>query len=155
MTKLQIALLGGALLGACSHTETIPEPRKEEPHKQEARKEEPRKQEPRKEEPRAETARTGPTNPETGEAPKKATGDTPVARNPATLIVPGQVKRIQGKLRDRGLLAAAPSGTLDGATRSALKRLQHDEDLPETGLPDHETVRKLGLDPDEVFTKRK
>jgi hypothetical protein len=34
-----------------------------------------------------------------------------------------------------------------------LKQFQHDHDLPMTGQPDHETVSKLGLKPDDVFLK--
>jgi peptidoglycan hydrolase-like protein with peptidoglycan-binding domain len=128
-----------ALLLSCSHTETVPHPHTEHVETKA---------------PERTAAKTAPKNPETGEAPKEATGGTKVARNPETLIVPGQLKRIQQKLHDRGLLEERPTGNLDDATRAALKRLQREEDLPQTGQPDHETVRKLGLDPDEVFAKR-
>jgi hypothetical protein len=146
MTRLLALTL--ALFFACSHTETVKTPQNEA-------KAEPRRAEPKAEPKRADTKAA---NPETGEKAKETTAGTPVARNPETLIVPGQVKRIQEKLHDRGLLKGPPSGTIDDATRVALKRLQKDADLPETGLPDHETVRKLGLDPDDVFasaSKRK
>jgi putative peptidoglycan binding protein len=82
------------------------------------------------------------------------TAATPVSSTPAAALEPGQLRRIQHALAGRKLLGDHQEGSLDDATKRALRRLQHDEDLPETGLPDHETVRKLGLDPDEVFAKR-
>ena len=36
---------------------------------------------------------------------------------------------------------------------AALRRFQAAHDLPSTGVPDHETVRRLGLNPDELFRK--
>jgi hypothetical protein len=155
MTRLLV--LSVALLLSCSHTETVKTPQPDEKADKAAKTDKTEKTasaktaEPRRAEPHH--AAKAP-NPETGETPKATTAGTPVARNPETLIVPGQIKRIQEKLHDRGLLKAQPSGSLDDATRVALKRLQKNEDLPETGLPDHETVRKLGLDPDDVFAKR-
>jgi hypothetical protein len=147
MTRLPGLTL--ALLLSCSHTETVKPPQKDEKEAT-AKKEEPRRAEPKRAEPKRAETKTAP-NPTTGERSKATTAGTPVARNPETLIVPGQLKRIQEKLHERGLLKAQPTGTLDEATSTALKRLQKDADLPETGLPDHETVRKLGLDPNDVF----
>jgi Putative peptidoglycan binding domain len=82
------------------------------------------------------------------------TASTPVPRTPAAALEAGQLRRIQEALAGKHLLGTHESGTLDDATRRALRRLQEESDLPATGLPDHETVRKLGLDPDEVFAKR-
>jgi hypothetical protein len=90
--------------------------------------------------------------------PKKryqGTSGTPVPLSPADALEPGQLREIQRRLGDRKLLGQHEDGNLDQATREALRKLQKAEDLPETGLPDHETVRKLGLDPDRVFAKRR
>jgi hypothetical protein len=32
-----------------------------------------------------------------------------------------------------------------------LRRFQRAHDLPATGIPDHQTVKDLGLDPDQIF----
>jgi Putative peptidoglycan binding domain len=80
--------------------------------------------------------------------------DTTIATSPGGLLVPGAAHRIQEKLAARGLLdGTSPSGELDGPTRQALRRFQHDSDLPATGVPDDETVRKLGLAPESVFKR--
>jgi len=76
----------------------------------------------------------------------------PLATSPSGLLKPGAEKKIQEKLSDKGVLENhTPSGELDGPTREALRRFQHDEGLPATGMPDDATVRKLGLDPADVF----
>ena len=64
---------------------------------------------------------------------------------------PGSARRIQEALRERGLLAGAPSGELDEPTSAALRRFQRSEDLAQTGAPDRETLRRLGIDPQEVY----
>lgn len=43
------------------------------------------------------------------------------------------------------------SGQLDSATQESLRVYQKKEGLPATGLPDYETLRRLGLKPEEVF----
>lgn len=40
---------------------------------------------------------------------------------------------------------------LDRQTQLALQAYQKSQGLPETGLPDYETLRRLGLKPEEVF----
>ena len=37
--------------------------------------------------------------------------------------------------------------------RDSIRRFQRAEDLPATGVPDRETVERLGLDPDETFRR--
>jgi hypothetical protein len=126
-----LAAAGGA---ACSHTETVKQP----DHQTRTA---------------AATSRAG------GDARKKESGvereDGPAIPNaPEKTLAPGKLKQVQEKLAERGFLLAHQQGTLDAPTRRAIRRLQHETDLPETGLPDHETVRKLGLDPDDTFDKR-
>ena len=76
----------------------------------------------------------------------------PVASSPQGLLRDGAEKRLQLRLKERGLLTAAQcTGQLDHPTRQALRTFQRKEGLPATGLPSYETVDHLGLDLDEVF----
>jgi hypothetical protein len=43
------------------------------------------------------------------------------------------------------------TGTLDEPTQRALSAWQHGEGLAETGLPDYQTLERLGIEPSEVF----
>ena len=76
----------------------------------------------------------------------------PFSSSPQGLMQDGGERKIQERLRDRHLLAAAEcTGQLDATTREAIRRFQKAEGLPVTGLPSYETVRHLGLDLDAVF----
>lgn len=78
--------------------------------------------------------------------------DIPVAASAAGLLKPGAAEKIEERLIARGLLEPAKrSGQLGGAASTALRRFQRDAKIAETGVPDHETVRRLGLSPDDVF----
>jgi hypothetical protein len=44
-------------------------------------------------------------------------------------------------------------GIIDAPTSAAVRKFQGDEDIARTGNPDHETVRRLGLDADALFRK--
>jgi hypothetical protein len=93
--------------------------------------------------------RTGPT------AGPVEPGHPPLADAPEELFVPGAVERIQKALDQRGYLEleAARQGRIDPATTVAVRKFQSDEGLARTGVPDHETVRRLDLDPDALFRK--
>jgi peptidoglycan hydrolase-like protein with peptidoglycan-binding domain len=82
-------------------------------------------------------------------------GHPPLAAAPDDLFVPGAVERIQQALAERGYLAlqAVQPGRLDRLTGAAVRQFQSDQGLARTGIPDHETVRRLGLDPDALFRK--
>lgn len=83
-------------------------------------------------------------------------GRPAVSASPEELMNPGSARRIQDALRGRGYAKAGSSGHLDAATAAALRRFQHDQDLAETGAPDRETLRRLGIDPGTVYeTARK
>jgi len=71
--------------------------------------------------------------------------DVPVSTSPGGLLAPGADDKIRDKLAAGGFAAEGKS------TKEALRRFQKDNDLPATGIPDHETVKKLGLDPNEIF----
>lgn len=82
-------------------------------------------------------------------------GRPPLAAAPGGLFAPGGIEKLQKALVDRGYLDAkdAASGRIDEATSAAVRKFQGDQGLARTGNPDHETVRKLGLDPDQLFRK--
>jgi hypothetical protein len=133
MMDLRALALVAALAAGCSHTETVKRPPDSE-----------------------NSASAG-----TATAPKKGAvsrenvreGGAPVPITPEGNLAPGQLKKVQDRLVQRGFLQDR-SGALDDATRAAIKKLQKSQDLPETGLPDQETVKRLGLDPDQVFARK-
>ncbi|HEY7372565.1 MAG TPA: peptidoglycan-binding domain-containing protein [Polyangia bacterium] len=75
----------------------------------------------------------------------------PLATAPEGLLAPGAEKKIRERLAADGFLARDADS--DAATREGLRRFQRAKDLPATGVADQETVRRLGLDPDEIFRK--
>jgi hypothetical protein len=81
----------------------------------------------------------------TGEQPKT----TPLAQAPEGLLTPGAEQKIHDKLSASGFMKE----DANASTAAALRRFQAEHDLPSTGVPDHETVRRLGLNPDDLFRK--
>jgi peptidoglycan hydrolase-like protein with peptidoglycan-binding domain len=77
-------------------------------------------------------------------------GRPAVAATPAGLMNPGSTRRIQEALRAKGYLDDV-TGSLDARTSAALRRFQRDSDLAETGAPDRETLRRLGIDANDVY----
>ncbi len=73
---------------------------------------------------------------------------TPIAARPEGLLKKGAEQKIRDKLSEDGLLEDGKT-----STETALRRFQGSHDLPTTGIPDHETIKKLGLAPDDVFRK--
>jgi len=65
------------------------------------------------------------------------------------------VKLIQEKLSQNGDLHGDVTSELDENTHDALSKFQHRHDLPATGSPDDATVRKLGLEPEDIFRSGK
>jgi hypothetical protein len=126
-----IALLALAALAGCAHaktTETVQPKAAEEPPETE--------QVPRK----------APAAP-TGE--KRKASPTPLATEPLGLLRPGAEQEIREKLSAGGFLKENANGSM----QAGIRRFQAEHDLPATGVPDHETVRRLGLNPDELFRK--
>jgi hypothetical protein len=77
----------------------------------------------------------------------------PAVATPAIAgLKPGAVKMIQQRLESAGSLQAQDAtGQLDALTHAALARFQQANELPPTGEPDEATVRKLGLEPTNIF----
>jgi hypothetical protein len=93
-----------------------------------------------------------PDNPRAGTTQPQTSSQVPAAPN--ALLQPGAAAQIQRALVDRGFLTGDyKNDELDGPTGVALRRFQSNEDLPATGIPDAETAKHLGLDPDRLFTK--
>ena len=74
----------------------------------------------------------------------------PVRTTPGGMLDPQSMHKIQQALSRHGE-KAGDSGQLDDATQAALKRFQRKQDQPATGLPDYDTLHRLGLDPKDIY----
>src|SRR5277367_6528868 len=127
MRQLLALLVGlGLACGlACSHAETVAPPNAPNPPDAPSRLPSPK----------AVTPQTDPGHPE-------------LASSPAQLMAPGSADAIATALRKRGLLA--PDDNTNKGMETALREFQQSQGLAATGFPDHETLRKLGIDPKKV-----
>ncbi|HEY1907425.1 MAG TPA: peptidoglycan-binding domain-containing protein [Myxococcaceae bacterium] len=75
-----------------------------------------------------------------------AVGTSPLAPfDDVNLPHPTSREQLAAALRQRGLFPAdAPEGT---TMNGAIRAFQKSENLPQTGFPDDETLRRLGIDP--------
>jgi peptidoglycan hydrolase-like protein with peptidoglycan-binding domain len=82
-------------------------------------------------------------------------GRPPLSAGPAGLFVPGGVEQVQNALAHKGYLdmSQVKEGDIDAQTSAAVRKFQSDQGIARTGNPDHETLRRLGLDPDKLFRK--
>lgn len=77
--------------------------------------------------------------------PHGAVGTSPLAPFEVNLPSPNSREQLAAALRQRGFLAAdAPEGTQLG---ESIRAFQRSAGLDETGFPDDETLRRLGIDP--------
>lgn len=128
------------LVGACAHTKTTDQGTE----KQQAKEQE---EEPK----RARTEAKPPAGDGKGSELHPGKSDAvPVATAPDVLLAPGAEDKIRERLASEGYLDDKES---KGATRAGIRRFQKEHDLPTTGVADHETVKKLGLNPDQIFRK--
>jgi peptidoglycan hydrolase-like protein with peptidoglycan-binding domain len=69
--------------------------------------------------------------------------------------LPGAAAQIQKALASRGYLdlSAVKADKIDRLTSAAVRKFQSDQGIAHTGNPDHETVRRLGLDAEALFRK--
>jgi peptidoglycan hydrolase-like protein with peptidoglycan-binding domain len=74
----------------------------------------------------------------------------PVRTTPGGMLDPAAVKKIQSALSSHGVKAPM-SGQLDEETQAALRKFQAKEKMAKTGMPDYDTLRRLGLDPKEIY----
>ena len=81
-----------------------------------------------------------------------APSEVPLSSSPSGLLQSGAAKQIQERLAALGFLDdEKTSGAIDDSTGAALRKFQQSRDLAATGTPDQETVRKLDLDPKQIF----
>lgn len=133
---LAFALALGA--GACAHTKTTDDGTEKKATDEEAAKQEDAKAKETK--PRAAGDGKG------SELHPGKPDAVPVATAPEALLTPGAEKKIREKL--------AAAGFLDddkGSMREGIRRYQKAHDLPATGVADHQTVKGMGLDPNQIF----
>jgi peptidoglycan hydrolase-like protein with peptidoglycan-binding domain len=76
----------------------------------------------------------------TAEAPAKA------KRGPVFRATKAQVKEVQTMLKDKKLYTGEATGTLDDATRTAIKGFQKDNRLKETGTLNRATLEKMNIE---------
>ena len=60
------------------------------------------------------------------------------------------IKKLQHSLAEKSK-GVEETGKLDTKTQEALRAFQKDQKLPDTGLPDYETIRRLGVKPEDIF----
>ena len=73
-------------------------------------------------------------------------GHAPVASHADQLLEPGAEKKIRDKLAGGHYLPSDDAPITEG-----LKKFQAAHGMPATGVADTETVRRLGLDPGQIF----
>jgi peptidoglycan hydrolase-like protein with peptidoglycan-binding domain len=63
------------------------------------------------------------------------------------------IKKLQRALatKQKAVAGLQESGKLDTKTQDALRAFQKEQQLPDTGLPDYESIRRLGVKPEEVY----
>lgn len=70
---------------------------------------------------------------------------------PGDKVTQAQKKKEEQKIPLAKVEEVKANGELDNATQEALRSFQRSEQLPETGLPDYETLRRLDIKPNEVY----
>jgi hypothetical protein len=95
-------------------------------------------------------AAEAPDRPEEKGVPPRE-GRPRVPASPEALLAEGAVGEIQRALAERGLLGKHRKGELDEPTSAALRKFQGQEGLARTGFPDRETLRRLGIDPEQAY----
>jgi len=144
----QTWLLGIALAiaGGCGHARTVepavpPAEAKAEDRKTEAKSDEA---------PKKTTAFISHHKTDSGDAKGSDTA-VRLSTSPAALLKPGALESIQRKLAHEGALKGEPTGKMDAATQRALAEFQRKHDMPATGVADDATVKRLGLNPADIF----
>jgi hypothetical protein len=87
-------------------------------------------------------------HPKSKAADQSAHHAVPIATAPEGLLKPGAEDKIRDKLVSGGFMEEG-----GGSVHTGLLRFQREHDLPATGDPDEATLRKLGLDPDQLLRK--
>ncbi|HVR73943.1 MAG TPA: peptidoglycan-binding domain-containing protein [Planctomycetota bacterium] len=92
-----------------------------------------------------------PADPTEGPPAETERAEMGVVARPEALLRPGAVRQIEQSLIKKGYLKEEVHQEIDPATQAALMRFQKDAGVAATGFPDALTLKKLGLDPKEVY----
>ena len=82
--------------------------------------------------------------------------ERPVRTTPGGMLDAKAMHQLQAALNHHGV-STPDSGQLDDETQASLRKFQKREQMAATGMPDFDTLRKLGLDPKTIYlggTKR-
>ena len=82
--------------------------------------------------------------------------ERPVRTTPGGMLDAKAMHQLQAALNHHGV-NTPDSGQLDDETQASLRKFQKREQMATTGMPDFDTLRKLGLDPKTIYlggTKR-
>ncbi len=90
------------------------------------------------------------TTMETPPKEPQVSSERPVRTTPGGMLDPQAMKKVQEALDKHGVQTPS-SGQLDDATQAALRRFQGREHMAKTGMPDYDTLRRLGLDPKQIY----
>jgi hypothetical protein len=86
----------------------------------------------------------------------QVSSERPVRTTPGGMLDPKSMRQLQGALNRHGV-HTVDSGQIDEETQASLRKFQAREKMAATGMPDYDTLRKLGLDPKAIYlggTKR-
>jgi len=83
-------------------------------------------------------------------ATRQVSSERPVRTTPGGMLDQKAIGKIQAALAHHGVKVAS-SGVLDQPTQAALRRFQKRQGIARTGLPDYDTLRRLGLDPKTIY----
>lgn len=98
----------------------------------------------------AHQVQSGQTSMKTPPKEPQVSSARPVRTTPGGMLDDKSVRALQQALQRHGVQAPS-SGKLDEETQAALRKFQTREHQPPTGLPDYETLRRLGLDPKSIY----
>jgi peptidoglycan hydrolase-like protein with peptidoglycan-binding domain len=83
---------------------------------------------------------------------EEVSSERPVRTTPGAMLDAQSMRDIQRALARRGE-RVSESGKLDEQTQAALRHFQHKQAQPATGMPDFDTLRRLGLDPKKIYVE--
>lgn len=106
-----------------------------------------------KKDPEAKGAAPKNAEPKSAEPKKPAAARDEMSTSATTkaMFKPRGLEVLQKALQDKKVEAIKVTGKFDTQTQEALRAFQKAQTLPDTGLPDFETLRRLGLKPDDVY----
>jgi len=150
-SRIILAAAVAAMLG-CGHSKHVDRgdtPREDEAPKKEAKSEAQKKKTPTEQQKRP--AAGDEKHEKEARAPAEE-GRPELTTSAEGLLQPDGPRLIQEKLAEKGYLAKDHhTNELDKETAAALRKFQGDQEVAQTGYPDRETVRKLGLTIAKVF----